>query len=71
MLVGTIAYITLFQKELLAHIRMVFLTNLTSIYNWYQIHTGQSYLINLRFSLLLHIYGRYLLKDNSICFGLY
>lgn len=43
MLVGTIAYITLFQKELLAHIRMVFLTNLTSIYNWYQIHTGQSY----------------------------
>ena len=43
MLVGTIAYITLFQKDLLAHIRMVFLTNLTSIYNWYQIHTGQSY----------------------------
>lgn len=71
MLVGTIAYITLFQKSYW----LIFEWFFWQI--WHQYIIGIKFirvnhiLINLRFSLLLHIYGRYLLKDNSICFGLY
>lgn len=43
MVFATTAYITLFQRQLLKHIRMVILTNLTYVYNWYEIIHQQSY----------------------------
>ena len=39
----TTAYITLFQRALLQHIRDVIITNLTYVYNWYEIIHHQSY----------------------------
>lgn len=43
MLVLTTAYITLFAHELLHNIRMIVLTNLLWVYNWWEIGHGQSY----------------------------
>ncbi|MBD5806989.1 acetyltransferase [Lactobacillus sp. 0.1XD8-4] len=43
MLVLTTAYITLFAHELLHNIRAVIITNLTWVYNWWEISHGQSY----------------------------
>ena len=43
MLILTTAYITLFARELLHNIRAVIVTNLTWIYNWWEISHGQSY----------------------------
>lgn len=43
MILTTTAYITLFQRNLLAHIRMVITTNLAYVYNWYEIFHHQSY----------------------------
>ena len=43
MLLGTTAYITLFQRSLLTNIRATVLTNLVSVYNWFEINHGQSY----------------------------
>ncbi|MBB1080312.1 acetyltransferase [Limosilactobacillus sp. STM2_1] len=43
MLVLTTAYITLFARELLHNIRAIIITNLTWIYNWWEISHGQSY----------------------------
>lgn len=43
MLVLTTAYITLFARELLHHIRMILLTNVLWVYNWWEIKHGQSY----------------------------
>lgn len=43
MLVLTTAYITLFARELLHNIRMIVLTNLLWVYNWWEIRHGQSY----------------------------
>lgn len=42
-LVGTTAYITLFERQLLTNIRGTILTNLTFVYNWFEINHGQSY----------------------------
>ena len=43
MLVVTTAYITLFQRPLLHHIKAVIITNLLWVYNWWEIFNGQSY----------------------------
>lgn len=43
MLVGTTAYITLFQRNLLRDIRGTIWTNLLYVYNWWEIGHGQSY----------------------------
>ena len=43
MILGTTAYITLFQRNLLVNIRGTVLTNLVYVYNWFEIHHGQSY----------------------------
>lgn len=43
MLVLTTAYITLFQRPLLHHIKAVIITNLLWVYNWWEIFNGQSY----------------------------
>ncbi|GEK28185.1 acyltransferase family protein [Furfurilactobacillus siliginis] len=43
MLVVTSAYITLFARQLLGGLRAVILTNLTYVYNWFEIGHGQSY----------------------------
>ncbi|WHQ50937.1 acetyltransferase [Lactiplantibacillus plantarum] len=43
MLLGTTAYITLFQRSLLSNIRATVLTNLVYVYNWFEINHGQSY----------------------------
>lgn len=43
MLVLTTAYITLFQRQLLHHIKAVIVTNLLWVYNWWEIFNGQSY----------------------------
>lgn len=43
MIFTTTAYITLFQRSLLTHIRAVITTNLTYVYNWYEIMHHQSY----------------------------
>ncbi|WP_367295590.1 acyltransferase family protein [Levilactobacillus yonginensis] len=43
MILGTTAYITLFQRSLLANIRGTVLTNLIYGYNWFEIKHGQSY----------------------------
>lgn len=42
-LVGTTAYITLFNRSLLTNIRATIATNLTFVYNWFEIGHGQSY----------------------------
>lgn len=42
-LFATSAYITLFNRALLHHLHMMVLTNLTYVYNWWQIAHGQSY----------------------------
>lgn len=43
MLIMTTAYITLFARDLLHHLRMIVLTNLLWVYNWWEIGHGQSY----------------------------
>lgn len=43
MLLFTSAYITLFARESLVHLRIIILTNLTWVYNWWAIGHGQSY----------------------------
>jgi len=43
MLLGTTAYITLFQRSLLLNIRGTVTTNLIYVYNWFEINHGQSY----------------------------
>ncbi|PTM24958.1 acetyltransferase [Lactobacillus sp. PFC-70] len=43
MLLGTTAYITLFQRSLLVNIRGTVTTNLLYVYNWFEINHGQSY----------------------------
>ncbi|MFC6260181.1 acyltransferase family protein [Levilactobacillus fujinensis] len=43
MLLGTTAYITLFQRDLLVNIRSTVMTNLIYGYNWFEINHGQSY----------------------------
>lgn len=43
MLLGTAAYITLFQRSLLVHLRGTIVTNLLYVYNWFEINHGQSY----------------------------
>lgn len=43
MLVLTTAYITLFARPLLHHIKAIVLTNLLWVYNWWEIKNGQSY----------------------------
>ncbi|QBP17682.1 acetyltransferase [uncultured bacterium] len=41
--IGSGAYITLFQRNLLVHLRSVIWTNLLYVYNWWEIAHGQSY----------------------------
>ena len=43
MILGTTAYITLFQRNLLVNIRGTVVTNLVYVYNWFEINHGQSY----------------------------
>lgn len=43
MLLATSAYITLFSRANLTHLRAVVLTNLTWVYNWWAVSHGQSY----------------------------
>ncbi|KRM07609.1 MAG: acyltransferase family protein [Liquorilactobacillus ghanensis] len=43
MVVATAAYITLFQRNLLFNLRAVVVTNFLYVYNWLQVHQGQSY----------------------------
>lgn len=43
MLFGTSAYILVFARGLLHNLHMIVLTNLTYVYNWWQIMNGQSY----------------------------
>ncbi|GAY74146.1 acyltransferase [Lentilactobacillus kosonis] len=43
MLIGTGAYITLFQRSLLANLRSIISTNLVYLYNWWEVGHGQSY----------------------------
>ena len=43
MLLGTTAYIMLFQRSLLINIRATVLTNVLYVYNWFEIGHGQSY----------------------------
>ncbi|MCY9807381.1 acyltransferase family protein [Lentilactobacillus senioris] len=42
-LVATTAYITLFNRSLLTNIKATLATNLTFVYNWFEIGHGQSY----------------------------
>nr|SFZ87947.1 Acyltransferase [Loigolactobacillus rennini] len=43
MLFATAAYMTLFQRQLLAQLRGILWSNLLYVYNWWQIFHGQSY----------------------------
>ncbi|MFD0896641.1 acyltransferase family protein [Loigolactobacillus binensis] len=43
MLFSTAAYMTLFQRQLLAQLRGILWSNLLYVYNWWQIAHGQSY----------------------------
>lgn len=43
MLLGTSAFIVLFQRNLLTNLHKIFLTNITYVYNWWEINNGQSY----------------------------
>lgn len=43
MLVATSAYILLFARGLLYHLRQIIVTNLLGVYNWWEIMNGQSY----------------------------
>ena len=43
MLLMTVAYITLFARELLHQVRIIVVTNLLWVYNWWEIGHGQSY----------------------------
>lgn len=43
MLVGTSAFITIFARGLLHNLHEIVLSNLTYVYNWWQIANGQSY----------------------------
>lgn len=43
MLVATSAYITVFARPMLHQLRMIFLTNVLGVYNWWEILHGQSY----------------------------
>lgn len=43
MLMATTAYLTLFQRQLLVHIKGVLVTNLLYVYNWFEIYHGESY----------------------------
>ncbi|MFD1465703.1 acyltransferase family protein [Lapidilactobacillus mulanensis] len=43
MLLGTSAYIVLFQRSLLYNLHKIFLSNLAYVYNWWEIANGQSY----------------------------
>lgn len=43
MLIATSAYIILFARGLLYHLRQVIITNLLGVYNWWEIFNGQSY----------------------------
>ena len=43
MLIATSAYITVFARPLLHHLRVIFLTNVLGVYNWWEIFNGQSY----------------------------
>lgn len=43
MMVATSAYITVFARPLLHHLRIIFLTNVLGVYNWWEILHGQSY----------------------------
>lgn len=43
MLVATSAYILLFARNLLYHLRQVIITNLLGVYNWWEVFNGQSY----------------------------
>ncbi|WP_283680357.1 acyltransferase family protein [Lentilactobacillus sp. Marseille-Q4993] len=43
MLIATGAYITLFQRSLLANLRSIIGTNLVYLYNWWEVGHGQSY----------------------------
>lgn len=43
MLIVTIAYMTLFAREMLEHIRAIFFTNISWVYNWWEVYNGQSY----------------------------
>ncbi|KRN78818.1 acyltransferase family protein [Fructilactobacillus lindneri] len=51
MLFVTAAYITLFQRNLLANLWQSVVTNLTYVYNWYEIANGQSYFQNFAGSM--------------------
>ncbi|WP_429971643.1 acyltransferase family protein [Fructilactobacillus sp. Tb1] len=46
MLFVTAAYITVFQRNLIANLWQSIITNLTYTYNWYEIFNGQSYFQN-------------------------
>ena len=43
MLMATSAYITLFDRPALVHLRTIVVTNLTWVYNWWAVGHGQSY----------------------------
>ncbi|KRL04729.1 acyltransferase family protein [Liquorilactobacillus oeni] len=43
MVIGTSAYITLFQRDMLQNIRQTIIANLVYVYNWVQVRQGQSY----------------------------
>ncbi|MHC9532794.1 acyltransferase family protein [Dellaglioa sp. L3N] len=43
MLVTTITYITLFQRDLLKNVREIFASNLLYVYNWFQVIHKESY----------------------------
>ncbi|WP_281164837.1 acyltransferase family protein [Liquorilactobacillus sicerae] len=43
MVIATAAYITAFQRNLLISLRTTIITNFCYVYNWFQIHQGQSY----------------------------
>jgi peptidoglycan/LPS O-acetylase OafA/YrhL len=43
MLLGTSAYIVLFQRSLLYNLHKIVFTNIAYVYNWWQIANGQSY----------------------------
>lgn len=39
----SVAYITLFQRDLLTNIKAIMITNYLYVYNWFQVYEGQSY----------------------------
>lgn len=43
MILVTVSYITLFQRELLTNIRQIMLTNFVYVYNWFQVVHRESY----------------------------